>query len=117
MHGTFNLRNRQRTRIFKVDSVKRMPRIHGWWKKTSDRANCKGQLAVNERSVKRLSPIVCSQQSQTLAQITTQLNQGTRRIVSKRTVQRSLHRTGFGSVDPREYHCSMHAIGLHVLPG
>ncbi|GFX65877.1 hypothetical protein TNCV_12981 [Trichonephila clavipes] len=38
-----------------------------------------------------------SQQRQTLAQITTQLNDGTSRTVSKRTVPRSLHRMGFGS--------------------
>ncbi|GBM55977.1 hypothetical protein AVEN_45126-1 [Araneus ventricosus] len=68
--------------------------------KTSDRTNCKGQLALNERGVRRLSRIVRSQRSRTLAQITTQLNQGASRTVSKRTVQRSLHRMGFGSRRP-----------------
>ncbi|GBM24225.1 hypothetical protein AVEN_22563-1 [Araneus ventricosus] len=62
--------------------------------KTNDRANCKGQLALNERGARRLNRIV---RSQTLAQLTTQLNQGSSRTVSKRTVQRSLHRMGFWS--------------------
>ncbi|GBN97761.1 hypothetical protein AVEN_225137-1 [Araneus ventricosus] len=99
-HGTFNFRNRQRTRIFKVYSVKSIPRIHGWWEKTSDQPNCKGQLALNERGVRRLSRIVRSQRSQTLAQITTQLNQGAIRTDSKRTVQRSLHCMGLRSHGP-----------------
>ncbi|GBN90862.1 hypothetical protein AVEN_52888-1 [Araneus ventricosus] len=85
--------------------------------KTSDRAYCKGQLALNERGARRLSRIVHSQRSQTLAEITTQLNQGAGRTVSKRTVHRSPHLLGFGIRRPKEYHCSMHAIGLHVLPG
>ncbi|GBO09663.1 hypothetical protein AVEN_79677-1 [Araneus ventricosus] len=83
-------------------------------KNTSDRTNCKGQLALNEPGVRRLSRIVRSQRNQTLAQITTQLNQGASRTVSKRTVQRSW---ASRAVDPGEYNCSMHAIGLHVLPG
>lgn len=69
-------------------------------KKTSDRANCKGQLALTVRGERRLRRIVRSQRSQTLAQITTQLNDGASRTVSKRTVQRSLHRMGFGSRRP-----------------
>ncbi|GBL91865.1 hypothetical protein AVEN_172782-1 [Araneus ventricosus] len=68
--------------------------------KTSDRVNCKGQLALKERGVRRLSRIVRSQRNQTLAQITTQLNQGASRTVSKRTVQRSLHLMDFGSRKP-----------------
>ncbi|GBM40748.1 hypothetical protein AVEN_162204-1 [Araneus ventricosus] len=70
--------------------------MHGWGG-TSYRANCKGQLALNESGGRRPSRIVRSQRSQTLVQITTQLNQGASRTVSKRTVQRSLHRMGFGS--------------------
>ncbi|GBM03927.1 hypothetical protein AVEN_185420-1 [Araneus ventricosus] len=69
-------------------------------KKPSDRVNCKGQLDLNERGARRLSPIVRSQRSQTLAQITTQLNQGASLTVFKRTVQRSLHRMGFESHRP-----------------
>ncbi|GFV59829.1 hypothetical protein TNCV_4739571 [Trichonephila clavipes] len=45
----------QTTRNFKVDSFKSIPRIHGWWKKASDRANYKGQLALIARSERRLS--------------------------------------------------------------
>ncbi|GFW16350.1 glycine receptor subunit alpha-3 [Trichonephila clavipes] len=41
--------------------------------------------------------IVRSQRSQTLAQITTLLNDVATRTISKRTVQHSLHRMGFGS--------------------
>ncbi|GFT30722.1 HTH_Tnp_Tc3_2 domain-containing protein [Trichonephila clavipes] len=75
-----------------------MPRIHGWWiKKTSDRANCKGQLALTVHGERRLYLVVRIQQSQTLAQITTQLNDGASRTVSKRTVQLSFHLMGFGS--------------------
>ncbi|GBM72907.1 hypothetical protein AVEN_68487-1 [Araneus ventricosus] len=55
--------------------------------KTSNRANCKGQLPLNERGARRLSRIVRSQQ------ITTQ---GASRTVSKRTVQRSPHLLGCG---------------------
>ncbi|GFW02055.1 HTH_Tnp_Tc3_2 domain-containing protein [Trichonephila clavipes] len=44
--------------------------------KTSDRANCKGQLALTERGERRLRRIARSKRSQTLAQFTTQLNDG-----------------------------------------
>ncbi|GBM01549.1 Transposable element Tc1 transposase [Araneus ventricosus] len=63
---------------------------------TSDRANFQGQLALNKHGVRRLSHILLSQRIQTLAQITTQLNQGTRCTVSKWTVHLSLRRMGFG---------------------
>ncbi|GFU08685.1 uncharacterized protein TNCV_5124231 [Trichonephila clavipes] len=52
--------------------------------KTSDRANCKGQLALTVCGERRIRPIVSSQQSQILTQITTQLNDGASRTVSKR---------------------------------
>ncbi|XP_035228054.1 uncharacterized protein LOC118200224 [Stegodyphus dumicola] len=65
-------------------------------KRTSDRA----QLTRNKRGVRQLSRIVHSQRSQTLAQITTQLNQSDSRTVSKRIVQRSLHHIGYGSRRP-----------------
>ncbi|GFV63353.1 HTH_Tnp_Tc3_2 domain-containing protein [Trichonephila clavipes] len=65
--------------------------------KTSDWANCKGQLALTVRDVRRPRHIV---RSQTLAHITTQLNDGANRTVSKRTMQRSLHGMGFGSRRP-----------------
>ncbi|GFU29330.1 HTH_Tnp_Tc3_2 domain-containing protein [Trichonephila clavipes] len=64
-------------------------------KKPSDRANYKGQLALTARDERRLRRIV-----RTLAQITTHFNDGASRTVSKWTVQRSLHRMGFGSRRP-----------------
>ncbi|GFX60089.1 HTH_Tnp_Tc3_2 domain-containing protein [Trichonephila clavipes] len=67
---------------------------------TSDRANCKGHLALALRGERRLRRIVRSQRSQTLAQITTQLNEGVSCTVSKQTVQHSLHRMGFRSHRP-----------------
>ncbi|GFU89403.1 HTH_Tnp_Tc3_2 domain-containing protein [Trichonephila clavipes] len=67
-------------------------------KKNSDRSSCKGQLALTVRGERRLRRIV---RSQTLAQITTQLNDGASRTVSKRTKQRSLHCMGFRSRRPR----------------
>ncbi|GFT17513.1 HTH_Tnp_Tc3_2 domain-containing protein [Trichonephila clavipes] len=69
-------------------------------KKTSDWANCKGQLVLTVRGERWSRSIVRSQQSQTLAYITTQLNDDASRTVSKRTVQRSLHSMGFGSRRP-----------------
>ncbi|GFX08307.1 uncharacterized protein TNCV_3267961 [Trichonephila clavipes] len=63
--------------------------------KTSDWINCKGQLALTARGERQLRGIVCSQRSQTLAQITTQLNDGASRTLSKQTVQHSLHHMGF----------------------
>ncbi|GFU71186.1 HTH_Tnp_Tc3_2 domain-containing protein [Trichonephila clavipes] len=90
----------QTGRIFKADSVKSIPRIHGWRTKTCDWANCKGQLALTVRGERGPRRIVRSQRSQTLAQITIQLNDGAIRTVSKRTVQSSLHCMGFGSLRP-----------------
>ncbi|GFY19774.1 HTH_Tnp_Tc3_2 domain-containing protein [Trichonephila clavipes] len=60
--------------------------------KTSDRVNCKGQLALTVRGERQLRSIVRSQRSQALDQITTQLIDDASRTVSKWTVQRSLHR-------------------------
>ncbi|GFX83527.1 hypothetical protein TNCV_324761 [Trichonephila clavipes] len=38
---------------FSSSTVSRViPRTHRWWTKTSDRANCKGQLALTVRSEK-----------------------------------------------------------------
>ncbi|GFW66664.1 HTH_Tnp_Tc3_2 domain-containing protein [Trichonephila clavipes] len=68
--------------------------------KISDRVNCKEQLALAKRGERRLRLIVPSQRRQTLAPITTQLNDGVNRTVSKRTGQHSLHRIGFGSHRP-----------------
>ncbi|GFV52018.1 HTH_Tnp_Tc3_2 domain-containing protein [Trichonephila clavipes] len=65
--------------------------------KTNNRAKCKEQLALTVRGERRLWCIVRSQRSQTLVQFTTQLNDDSSRTVSKQTVQRSLHRMGFGS--------------------
>ncbi|GFX51509.1 HTH_Tnp_Tc3_2 domain-containing protein [Trichonephila clavipes] len=64
------------------------------------RANCKGQLALTVHGERRFRHIICSQQSQTLAVIITQLNDSASRTVSKRTVQCSLHRMGFVSRRP-----------------
>ncbi|PRD29363.1 UNVERIFIED_CONTAM: hypothetical protein NCL1_29618 [Trichonephila clavipes] len=44
--------------------------MDGGQKKTSDGANCEGQLALTVRGERRLGRIACSQRSQTLAQIT-----------------------------------------------
>ncbi|GFU54596.1 uncharacterized protein TNCV_762121 [Trichonephila clavipes] len=102
-------------RSFKVDSVKSTPRIYGGW--TSDRANCKGQLALPGRSERRLRRIERSQRSQTLAHTATQLNDGASRKVRKRTVQCSLTRMGFGSRRPTRVPLPNATIRLHVLPG
>ncbi|GFX34331.1 HTH_Tnp_Tc3_2 domain-containing protein [Trichonephila clavipes] len=53
-----------------------------------------------ERGERWLRRIVRGQRSQTLALITTQLNGGASRTVSKRTKQSSLQRMGFGSRRP-----------------
>ncbi|GFU06902.1 HTH_Tnp_Tc3_2 domain-containing protein [Trichonephila clavipes] len=65
--------------------------------KTSGRANCKGQLTLTVHDERWIRRIVRNQRSQTLVQITTQLNGSTSRTISKWTVQRSLHHMGFGS--------------------
>ncbi|GFY10184.1 HTH_Tnp_Tc3_2 domain-containing protein [Trichonephila clavipes] len=87
--------------------------------KTIDRANCNGQLVLTVRDERLLRRIVRTHRSQTLAQITTQLNDDASRTVSKRTVQRSLHRMDFGSRRPTRLPLVIahHTIGLHVLPG
>ena len=46
---------------------------------------------------RRLRRIVRSQRRETLAQITTQMNDGASHTVSKKTVQRSLHLKVFGN--------------------
>ncbi|GFV15916.1 hypothetical protein TNCV_988991 [Trichonephila clavipes] len=53
---------------------------------TSDRANCKEQLALTVRRERRFRRIVRSQRSRTLAQNTTQLNDGDSLTVNKQTV-------------------------------
>ncbi|GFX45053.1 uncharacterized protein TNCV_3431021 [Trichonephila clavipes] len=53
--------------------------------KTSDRTNCKGQLALTVRGERLLRHIMYCQRSKISAQITTQLNDGASRTVSKRT--------------------------------
>ncbi|PRD26942.1 UNVERIFIED_CONTAM: hypothetical protein NCL1_36709 [Trichonephila clavipes] len=68
--------------------------------KTRDQTNYKGQLALTVCGERRLRHIVRSQGSQTLGQITTQLNDNVSCTVNKRTVQRSLHRMGFESHRP-----------------
>ncbi|GFY21309.1 HTH_Tnp_Tc3_2 domain-containing protein [Trichonephila clavipes] len=52
------------------------------------------------RGERRLRRIILCQRSQTLAQITPQLNDGASRTVSKWTVQHLHHRMGFGSRRP-----------------
>ncbi|GFX83465.1 HTH_Tnp_Tc3_2 domain-containing protein [Trichonephila clavipes] len=80
--------------------------------KTSNPANCKGQLASTVRGQRRLRRVVRSQHSQPLAHIITQLKYCASRTVSKWTVQLSLHRMGFGSRRPLN-----DRFGLHVLLG
>ncbi|GFV17227.1 HTH_Tnp_Tc3_2 domain-containing protein [Trichonephila clavipes] len=100
MHGPFNFRNSQQLR-FTRSRVSRVYREYmDGGKKSSDCANCKGQLDLTVRCERRLRCIVNSQRSQTFAQIITQLNDGASRTVTKWTVQRSLHRMGFGSHQP-----------------
>ncbi|GFW45728.1 HTH_Tnp_Tc3_2 domain-containing protein [Trichonephila clavipes] len=82
--------------------------------KTSDWANCTGQLALTVPCERLLRRIVRSQQSQTLAQITTQLNDGASYTDSKQTMQCSLHCTGFGNRRPTRV--LLLTIGLHILP-
>ncbi|GFU72537.1 HTH_Tnp_Tc3_2 domain-containing protein [Trichonephila clavipes] len=65
--------------------------------KISDWANCKRQLALTVRGERRLRRIVRSQRRQTLAQIITQLKDGTSRKFRKWIEGLSLHRMGFGS--------------------
>ncbi|GFV26718.1 HTH_Tnp_Tc3_2 domain-containing protein [Trichonephila clavipes] len=81
-----------------------MPRMYqeymGEGQKTSDRANCKGKLALTVRGERRFRRSVRSQPNQALAQITTQLNGDASRTVSKWTVECSLHRMGFRSRRP-----------------
>ncbi|GFV67738.1 HTH_Tnp_Tc3_2 domain-containing protein [Trichonephila clavipes] len=74
--------------------------MHGWGQKPSDRANCKGQLALTRRGERRLRRIVQSQRSQTLAHITSQVKDDASCAVSKRPVQYLLHRMGFRSRRP-----------------
>ncbi|GFV45085.1 HTH_Tnp_Tc3_2 domain-containing protein [Trichonephila clavipes] len=59
--------------------------------------DCKGQLALTVHGERQLRCIVHIQQSQTLAQINTQFNDGANCTVSKRTGLPSLHCVGFGS--------------------
>ncbi|GFV64633.1 HTH_Tnp_Tc3_2 domain-containing protein [Trichonephila clavipes] len=70
--------------------------------KTRDQTNYKGQLALTVCGERRLRHIVRSQGSQTLGQITTQLNDNVSCTVSKRTV----HFTVWVSraIDQREYY-------------
>ncbi|GFV87451.1 HTH_Tnp_Tc3_2 domain-containing protein [Trichonephila clavipes] len=93
MHGPLNFRNRQKAKIFKVDSVMDSEQ------KTSYRAICKWRLVLTVRGDRRLRRIVRSQRIQA-AQITSQLNDGASSTVNKWIVQRSLHRMDFGSRRP-----------------
>ncbi|GFS79110.1 HTH_Tnp_Tc3_2 domain-containing protein [Trichonephila clavipes] len=68
--------------------------------KTSEWANCKGQIALIVHGERQIRRIVRSQRRQRLAQITTQLKEGASHTVSKRIVQRSLPRMGFESCRP-----------------
>ncbi|GFV62416.1 HTH_Tnp_Tc3_2 domain-containing protein [Trichonephila clavipes] len=87
--------------VFSKSTVSRLYQeyINGG-QKTNDRTNCKGQLDLTVRGERRLRRIARRQRSQTLAQITTQLNDGASRRVSKWIVQRSLPRIGFISRRP-----------------
>ncbi|GFW15917.1 uncharacterized protein TNCV_4431901 [Trichonephila clavipes] len=78
--------------------------------KTSDRGNCKEQLALTVRGEKRLRRLVHTQRSQTLAQITSQSNDGVNSTVGKRNARFTLWVST--AVAVREYHCSQLAIGV-----
>ncbi|GFV41256.1 HTH_Tnp_Tc3_2 domain-containing protein [Trichonephila clavipes] len=84
--------------------------------KTSYRTNCRGTLTLKVRSERRLIRIVRSQRSQILAQITTQLNDGASRTVSKWIVQLSRHCVGFGNPRPTRVPLLNARHRAHVLP-
>ncbi|GFU92548.1 hypothetical protein TNCV_4794771 [Trichonephila clavipes] len=65
----------------------------------------------------RLRRIAGSQRSQTLTQITSQLNDVVNRAVHKRTCNACFPEWVSGAVRLREYHYSMLVIGLHVFAG
>ncbi|GFX89607.1 hypothetical protein TNCV_73001 [Trichonephila clavipes] len=71
--------------------------------KTSDRANCKEQIVITV--VVRDGSGVLYVASQTLAQITNQLNDGASRKSSKWTMKLSLHRMGFESRRQKRVAC------------
>ncbi|GFX35118.1 HTH_Tnp_Tc3_2 domain-containing protein [Trichonephila clavipes] len=96
MQGQFNFRNRQIDRSFKDNNVKSMPQIQG----KVGKQLAIGQLELTMHSERRIRRIVRSQQSQTLAKITAQLNDGASGTVSKQAVQRWLHRMCFRSRGP-----------------
>ncbi|GFX78664.1 transposable element Tcb2 transposase [Trichonephila clavipes] len=99
-HGPFNFRNHHTCRIFKVDSVRIYQEYRDDGQKTSDWTSCNGQLALTVRGESRLRRIAHSKRSQTLAQITIQLNNCAICAVSKWTEQGWLHCMGFGSPRP-----------------
>ncbi|GFV90998.1 uncharacterized protein TNCV_1248851 [Trichonephila clavipes] len=102
-------------RIYKVDSVKSIPRTHGWW--TKNYRSGELQRTISLDSVWYETAQACCAQP-IISSNYPQLNDGASRTVSKRTVQCLLHRMGVsGTVILLEYHCSMLAIGLQVLPG
>ncbi|GFX00860.1 HTH_Tnp_Tc3_2 domain-containing protein [Trichonephila clavipes] len=68
--------------------------------KTSDRTNYKRQLALTVLGERRLRRIVRRLQSQTLSQITTQLNVVVIRTAIKWTVQHLFHSMDFKSRQP-----------------
>ncbi|GFW73547.1 uncharacterized protein TNCV_4327041 [Trichonephila clavipes] len=87
---------------------------------TSDRENCKEQLALIVWGKRWLNRIVRSPRSQKLAEITTRLNDGASRTVD--CAVNGLCNSRFnvwvsGSVELRKYYCSMLAIELHIFHG
>ncbi|GFW80065.1 HTH_Tnp_Tc3_2 domain-containing protein [Trichonephila clavipes] len=72
----------------------------GGGQKTIDRTNCEGQLALTLCCERRLRCVVGSNQSETVAQIITQLNDGANRKVSNWTVQLLPYLMGFESRQP-----------------
>ncbi|GFX99758.1 hypothetical protein TNCV_257971 [Trichonephila clavipes] len=84
-HGSFNFRNRQTARIFKVNSMK----------STINQRSGKLQRAISRGCGQCIVRRVV--RSHTLAYIINQLNGGASCTVSKWTVERSLHRMGFES--------------------
>ncbi|GFS60723.1 DDE_3 domain-containing protein [Trichonephila clavipes] len=112
-HGPFNFGNHQTARIFKVNSAKSIPRIHGCREKSGDRGKLQRTIILY-RGERRLRRIVRCERSQTLAQTTTQLSEGACRTVSKRTVQCSLHHTDFGHLHPFMLYCYQHGDGVFL---
>ncbi|GFU40194.1 hypothetical protein TNCV_4289611 [Trichonephila clavipes] len=116
MHWPFNFRNSQTARVYG-----RHCEGYTWMvsQKSSNRASCKGQLALTV-SGREIIEVYCTvpEKPENISSDYNHLNNGANRTVSKRNVQRSLHRMGFVSHRPlRVPLLNARLPGLHVLPG